>query len=58
VLRRIIVTKRDKMTGGRRKLYNEKPHNLHPSRNIIRMVRSRKVRVTGHVACMEKKRNV
>jgi hypothetical protein len=43
VLRRIFAPKRDEMTGGWRKLHNEKLHNLYSSPNIIRMIKSRKM---------------
>jgi hypothetical protein len=49
VLRRIFVPKRDEVTGGWRKLHNEELHNLYSSPNIIRIIKSRKMRWTGHV---------
>jgi hypothetical protein len=52
VLRRIFGLKRDGLIGGWRKLHNEELHNLYPSPNIIRMIKSRRVRWAGHVACM------
>jgi hypothetical protein len=57
VLRRIFGTKRDEVTGGWRELHNEKLHSLYFSSNIIRMIKSRKMRWAGHVARMEEKRN-
>jgi hypothetical protein len=39
VLRRIFGPKRDEVIGDRRKLRNEKLHNLYSSPNIIRMVK-------------------
>jgi hypothetical protein len=50
VLRRIFGPKRDEVTGGWRKLHNEELHNLYSSRNIIRMIKSRRMRWAGHVA--------
>jgi hypothetical protein len=47
VLREIFVPKRDEMTGGCRKLYNEELHNLCSSRSIIRMAKSRKMKWQG-----------
>jgi hypothetical protein len=38
VLRRIFGPKRDKGTGGRRKLHNEELHSFYSSPNIIRMI--------------------
>jgi hypothetical protein len=57
VLRRIFGPKRDEVTGGWRKLHNEELHNLYSSRSIIRMIKSRRMRWTGHVARMGEKRN-
>jgi hypothetical protein len=50
VLRRIFGPKRDKVIERRRKLHNEELHNLHSSPSIIRMIKSRTIRWTGHVA--------
>jgi hypothetical protein len=58
VLRRIFGSKRDGVTGGWRKLYNEGLHNLYSSRSIIRIIKSRRMRWAGHVARMGEKRNV
>jgi hypothetical protein len=56
-LRRIFAPKRDEVTGGWRKLYNEGLHNLYSSPSIIRMIKSRRMRWTAHVARMGEKRN-
>jgi hypothetical protein len=56
-LRRIFGPRTDKVTGGWRKLHNEEIHNLHSSPNIIRMIKSRKMKWTGHVARMGAKKN-
>jgi hypothetical protein len=50
VLRRIFEPKRDEVTGGWRKLHNEDLHNLHSSPNLIRMMKSMRMRWAGHVA--------
>jgi hypothetical protein len=42
--------KRGEVKGYWRKLHNEELHNLYSSPNIIRMINSRKMRWTGHVA--------
>jgi hypothetical protein len=55
---RIFGPKRDEVTRGRRKLYNEELLNLNSSPNISRMIKSRRMRCAGHVACMRAKRNV
>jgi hypothetical protein len=58
VLRRIFGPKRDEVTGGWIKLHNEELHILYSSPSKIRMIMSRKMRWTGHVARMWEKRNV
>jgi hypothetical protein len=45
------------VTGGWRKLHNEELHGLYSSPSIIRMIKSRRMRWTGHVARMGEKRN-
>jgi hypothetical protein len=57
VLRRIFGPKRDEVTRGWRKLYNEELHNLYSSPSIIRIINSRRMRCVGHVARMGEKRN-
>jgi hypothetical protein len=50
VLRRIFGPKRDEVTGDWRKLHNEELHNLYYSPNIIRMIKSKRMRWARHVA--------
>jgi hypothetical protein len=50
VLRRIFGPKRDEVTGEWMKLHNEELHNLYSSPDIIRQVKSRRMRWAGHVA--------
>jgi hypothetical protein len=57
VLRRIFGPKRDEVTGDWRKLPNEELHNLYSSSNIIRMIKSKRMRWTGHVTRMGARRN-
>jgi hypothetical protein len=57
VLRRTFGPKRDEVTGGCRKLHNNKHHDLYFSPSIIRMIKSRKMRWAGHVARTGEKRN-
>jgi hypothetical protein len=57
VLRRIAGPKRDEMTGGWRKLHKEEFHNLYSSPSVIRMIKSKRMRVAGHVARMGETRN-
>jgi hypothetical protein len=52
VLRRIFGPRRDEVTGDWRKLHNEEVHNLHSSPNIIRMIKSRRMRCAGYVTRM------
>jgi hypothetical protein len=44
VLRRIFGPRRDEVTGEWGKLHNEVLHNLHSSPNIIRMIKSKRMR--------------
>jgi hypothetical protein len=56
-LRGIFGLKRDKVTGGWRKLHNEELHKLYSSPNIIRLIKSRGIRWVGYVARMGENRN-
>jgi hypothetical protein len=58
VLRKIFGPKRDRVTGGWRKLHNEELHNLYTSPSIIRVIKSRRMTWAGHVVRMGEKRNV
>jgi hypothetical protein len=51
VLRRIFGPKRDEVIGGLRKLYNEalRVRHFYSSPNIIRIIKSRRMRWAGHV---------
>jgi hypothetical protein len=57
VLRRIFGLKRELVTGGWGKLHNEEPHSLSSSPSIIKMIKSRRMRLAGHVTRMGEKRN-
>jgi hypothetical protein len=48
----IFGPKREGLVGGWRRLHNEELHNLYTSRNVIRVVKLRRMRWVGHVACM------
>jgi hypothetical protein len=49
VLRRIFGPKRDEVTGEWRKPHNEELHDLYSSPNIVRVIKSRRMRWTWHV---------
>jgi hypothetical protein len=51
VLRRIFGPKREE-DGSWRKLHNDELHNLYSSPNIVRVIKSRRMRRVGHVARM------
>jgi hypothetical protein len=51
VLRRIFGPNRDDVTGEWRKLHNEELNDQYASPNIIRVIKSRRMRWAGHVAC-------
>jgi hypothetical protein len=57
VLRRIFGPKRKEVTGDWKKLHKEELHNLYSSPNIIKMIKSRRIRWTGHVAGMTESTN-
>jgi hypothetical protein len=57
VLRRIFGPKKDELTGEWRKLHNEELRDLYSMPSIIRIIKSRSVRLAEHVARMREKRN-
>jgi hypothetical protein len=58
VLGRIFGPKRDEVTGEWRKLYTEELNDLYCSPNIIRVIKLKKIRWMGHVACMGERKGV
>jgi hypothetical protein len=58
VLRRIFGPKRDEVTGVWRKLHNEELHDLYSSPTTVRVIKSRSMRLAGHVARMGGERRV
>jgi hypothetical protein len=57
MLKRIFGPKRDEVTGEWGKLHNVELHNLYSSPDIIRQIKSRRMRWVGHVAPMGEGRN-
>ena len=58
VLRRIFGSRRDEVTGEWRRLHNEELNDLYSSPNIVRVIKSRRMRWAGHVECMGVERGV
>jgi len=58
VLRGIFWLKRDEVTREWRKLHNEELNDLYCSPNIVRVIKSRRMRWAGHIARMGKRRGV
>jgi hypothetical protein len=50
VLMKIFVSNGDQVTRDWRRLHNEGLHDLYSSPNIIRVIKSRRMRWAGHVA--------
>jgi hypothetical protein len=57
VLRRIFGPKRDEVIGDWRKMHSQELHNLYFSPSLIKMIKSRIVRLAKYVARMREKRN-
>ena len=55
---RIFGPRRDEVTGEWRRLHNEELNDLYSSPNIVRVIKSRRMRWAGHVACMGEGRGV
>jgi len=58
VLREVFAPKRDEVTGEWRKVHNEELNDLYSLLNIVRVVKSRRMRWAGHVARMGEDRGV
>jgi hypothetical protein len=56
VLRKIFGPKRDKVMGEWRRLHNQEVCDLYSSTNITRVIKSRKMRLAGHLARMGDRR--
>ena len=58
VLRRIFGPRRDEVTGDWRRMHNEEINVLYSSPNIVRVIKSRRMRWAGHVARTGEERGV
>jgi len=52
VLRRVFGSKSDEVTGEWRKLHNEELNDMYASPDIVRVIKSRRMRWAGHLAPM------
>jgi hypothetical protein len=57
MLRRVLGPWRDEVTGEWRRLRNEELYDLYSSSNIIRGNKPRRLKWTGHVACVAERRD-
>ena len=57
-MRGIFGPKRDEVRGEWRKLHNEELNDLYCSHIIVRVIKSRRTRLAGHVARMEEERRI
>jgi len=58
VLRRIFGPKRDEVTGEWTRLHNEELYDLYWSPNVIRVVKSKRMRWAGYVVSLEDRSGV
>ena len=58
VLRRIFGPRRDEVTGEWKRLHNEELNDFYCSPNMVRVIKSRRMRWAGHVARMDEERGV
>ena len=58
VLRGILGPERDEVTGEWRKLHNEELNDRYCSPNILRVIKSRRMKWAGHVECMREGRGM
>jgi len=58
MLRRIFGPNRDEVKGEWRKLHNEEPKGLYSSPEIVRVIKSRRMKLVGRVALWGRERSV
>jgi hypothetical protein len=58
LLMRIFGPRREEVTGEWRRLHNEELNDLYSSPSIVWVIKSRRMRWAGHVACMGEERGV
>ena len=58
VLRRIFGPRRNEVTGDCRRLHHEELNDSYCSPNIVRMIKLRRMRWAGHMACMGEERGM
>ena len=58
MLRRMFGPRRDEVTEECRRLHNEELNDLYSSPNIVRVIKSRRMRWVGHVALVVEERGV
>ena len=58
VLRRIFGPRRDEVVGEWRRLHNEELNDLYSSPNIVRVIKSRRIKLDEHVARMGEERGL
>jgi hypothetical protein len=56
VLRRVFGSRRDEVTGEWGKLHNKELNDLYSSPNIVWVIKSRRMRLAGHVAHLGERR--
>ena len=55
MLRKIFVSKTEKVTGCLKKVHEEEFCNFYASPNVIRMIKQRRIKLAGYVASLGKK---
>ena len=58
MLRGIFGPRKEEVKGEWRKLHNEELNDLHSSPNIFWVIKSRRMKLAGHVVCMGERRGV